>query len=211
MGGLHAGRPALYALVRGVDRQPLVAARPAGDLRPLHLALVLPPRVEPQPPALRTQQELQGHLRVGQCHRLRHGRRLARAHLRLPDVRHPHLVDGEIAARGRLPLREQGDLRPPDAQHAALVPVRAPHDALFGDQKVLLRGREVALPPPEGATADPPQRRGGLQLPGRRHGPARKPGGHLLRRAAQLRGVVRPRRGAPPAQREIYGRQPSGR
>ncbi len=89
-------------------------------------------------------------LRMGQRHHLRNGRGVAGAHLHLPDVRHPHLVDGVVAAYRRLPLREQGGLRPADAQHAAVVPLRTPHDALLADEEIVLRGDQVAVPPAQG-------------------------------------------------------------
>ena len=140
----HAGRIALYALVRGLDGQPLDAAGTAGHLRPLHHEILLPLRVEPQREDVPAQHNLQDGLRVGQRHHLRDGRGDAGAHLRLPDVRHPHLVDGTDAAHRRLPLREQGGLRTADAQHAAVVPLRTPHDALLADQEIVLRGDQVA-------------------------------------------------------------------
>ena len=96
----------------------------------------------------------------------------------------PIVVDGEVAAGGRLPLREQGGLRSPDAQHAGGVPVRTPYDAFLADQKIVLRERQMALPPPQGTGPNRAQRRGGIQLPGRRHGAARAAGRYLLRRAA---------------------------
>ena len=127
----------------------------AGHLRPLHHEVLLPLRVEPQRDDVPPEQGLQDRLRVGQRHHLRHGRRHAGPYLHLPDVRHPHLVDGTVAAGGRLPLREQGGLRTPDAQHAAVVPLRAPHDAFLADQEIVLRGDQMAVPPSERTQAHP--------------------------------------------------------
>ena len=135
MGRLHARLAALHAVVRRMDGQPMDAAGAGGDLRPLHFEVLLPLRVVPQRAPLPAEQDLQDRLRMGQRHHLRHGGGVAGAHLHLPDVRHPHLVDGKVAADRRLPLREQGDLRPADAQHAAVVPVRTPHDALSRRRK----------------------------------------------------------------------------
>ena len=92
-------------------------------------------------------------VRMGQRHHLRDGRGDAGASIHLPNVRHPHLVDGADAAHRRLSLREQGGLRTADAQHAAVVPLRTPHDALLADQEIVLRGDQVALPPPQGAAS----------------------------------------------------------
>ena len=126
MGRLHARLAALHAVVRRMDGQPMDAAGAGGDLRPLHFEVLLPLRVVPQRAPLPAEQDLQDRLRMDQRHHLRHGGGVAGAHLHLPDVRHPHLVDGKVAADRRLPLREQGDLRSADAQHAAVVPVRTP-------------------------------------------------------------------------------------
>ena len=60
------------------------------------------PRLKNEAERVRTvpeKQSLQDRIRMGQRHHLRHGGRNARAHLLLPDVRDPHLVDGEIPAR----------------------------------------------------------------------------------------------------------------
>ena len=46
----------------------------------------------------------QDRIRMGKRHHLRHGRGFAGAYLRLPDVRHPDLVDGKVAADRRLSL-----------------------------------------------------------------------------------------------------------
>ena len=118
------------------------------------------------------QPDLQIHLRVGQRNRFRNGRRLAHPHLRLPDVRHPVVVDGVVASHRRLPLREQGGLRPPDAQHAGVVPLRTPYDALLADEEILLGVHPMAVPPAQRIAQHRAQRRGGLQLPRRRHGAA---------------------------------------
>ena len=205
----YTRRPALYTLVRRLDREPLDAPRAPDHLRPLHLETLLPLRLAPKYRTLQTEQTLQDRLRVGQRHHLRNGRRYARAHLHLPDVRDPHLVDGEVAARRRLPLRQQGIIRAPDAQHAPVVPLRPPHDALLADQKIILRSDQVALPPAQGTQAHPPKRRRGLQLPGRRHRAPGKPVGDLLRRAARFRGVVRKGGGTQTPQREVHGHQPA--
>lgn len=111
MGRLHARLAALHAVVRRMDGQPMDAAGAGGDLRPLHFEVLLPLRVVPQRAPLPAEQDLQDRLRMDQRHHLRHGGGVAGAHLHLPDVRHPHLVDGKVAADRRLPLREQGDLR----------------------------------------------------------------------------------------------------
>ena len=140
MGRFHAGRVALYALVRGLDGQPLAAAGTAGHLRPLHHEVLLPLRLEPQREDVPAQQNLPHGVRMGQRHHLRDGRGDAGASIHLPNVRHPHLVDGADAAHRRLSLREQGGLRTADAQHAAVVPLRTPHDALLADQEIVLRG-----------------------------------------------------------------------
>ena len=210
MGRLHARLAALHAVVRRMDGQPLAAAGAGGDLRPLHFEVLLPLRVVPQRTPLPAEQDLQDRLRMGQRHHLRHGGGVAGAHLHLPDVRHPHLVDGKVAADRRLPLREQGDLRPADAQHAAVVPVRTPHDAFLADEKIVFRGGQVALPPAQGIAQDQTQRRGGLQFPGGRHRTARKPGRDLLRRAARLRRVVRQGGGTQAPRGEVHHRQPPG-
>lgn len=135
MGRLRARLAALHALVRRMDRQSLDAAGAGGDLRPLHHEVLLPLRLVPQRAYVPAEQGLQDRIRMGKRHHLRHGRGFAGAYLRLPDVRHPDLVDGKVAADRRLSLCEQGDLRTADAQHAAVVPVRASHDALLADQK----------------------------------------------------------------------------
>ena len=208
MGRVHARRTALYAMVRGLDGQPLAAVGTAGHLRPLHHEVLLPLCVEPQREDVPPEQGLQDRLRMGQRHYLRHGRRHAGPYLPLPDVCHPHLVDGTVAAGGRLSLCEQGGLRTPDAQHAAVVPVRTPHDAVLADQEIVLRGDQVAVPPSERTQADPPQRRGGLQLPGGGHRAARGPGRDLLRRRARVRTFVRQGGGAQASQSGIHDHQP---
>ncbi len=85
-------------------------------------------------------------LRMGQRDHFRHGRSLAHRHIFIFQMYViPVVVDGVIAADRRLPLREQGGLRPPDAQHAGVVPVRTPYDALFADEKIVLRMRSNGL------------------------------------------------------------------
>ena len=170
MGGLRAHGHALRTLVRGVDGQPLAAAGAAADLRLLHIAAVLPPCVEPQREAVRTEQTLQDGLRMGERRDFRHDCGDAGTPVRIPDVRDSHLVDGTLAAGGRLPLREQGDLRTADAQHAAVVPVRTPHDAVLANQEIVFRSDPLGLSPAQGTAQDKTQRRSSLQLPGGRHG-----------------------------------------
>ena len=208
MGRLRARLAALHALVRRMDRRSLDAAGAGGDLRPLHHEVLLPLRLVPQRAYVPAEQGLQDRIRMGKRHHLRHGRGFAGAYLRLPDVRHPDLVDGKVAADRRLSLCEQGDLRTADAQHAAVVPVRASHDALLADQKIVLRSRQVAVPPAQGVAQNQTQRRGGLQLPGGRHRPSGESERHLLRRAAQLRGFVRQRGGTQASGRKIHHHQP---
>ena len=210
MGRLHAGCDSLHAVVRRMDGQPVDAARPARHLRPLHFGLFLPFHLAPQRRDVPPKPHLQGLLRMDQCDRLRHGRGYARAYLPVPDVRDPFVLDGEVAAYRGLPLREQGGLRPPDAQHARFVPVRASHHAVFADPEIVLRNREMALPPAQGTGSRETQRRGGLQLPGGRHGAARHAGRYLLRRAAPIPTGFRPRGGPAAPVRGTRGRYAAG-
>jgi len=91
----------------------------------------------------------------------------------------PVVVDGVVASHRRLPLREQGGLRPPDAQHAGVVPLRTPYDALLSDEEILLGVHPMAVPPAQRIAQHRAQRRGGLQLPRRRHGAAPAAGRQL--------------------------------
>ena len=162
MGGILARDHTLRPLVRGVDRQSVASARRARNIRPLHLASLLPLRLEQECPSVREELRIPHRLRVGQRYNLRYGRSLAHTPVRIPDVCHPILVDGEDAAHRRLSLRQQGDIRTPDAQHPRIVPLRTPYHALLADQEVIQRVHQMAVPPTEGSATDRTQRRGGI-------------------------------------------------
>jgi len=208
---LHLLEPPLYPVVRHLDGQPVAAAGRTGHRRPLLHAFPLAAHRPAQPRMVPPQSDLQIHLRVGQRNRFRNGRRLAHPHLRLPDVRHPVVVDGVVASHRRLPLREQGGLRPPDAQHAGVVPLRTPYDALLTDEEILLGVHPMAVPPAQRIAQHRAQRRGGLQLPRRRHGAAPAAGRHLLRRAARIPAHAGRQGGPRETVPRLHGHHPSGR
>ena len=202
--------PALYPVVRRLDRQSLAAAGRTGHHRPLFHALPVAVHRREKPRMVPPQRNLQVHLRMGQRHRFRNGRGLADPHLRLPDVRHPVVVDGVVAADRRLPLCQQGRLRAADAQHPRRIPLRTPYDALLTDEEILLGVHQMALSPAQGFRQRETQRRGGLQLSGGRHGAASAAGRHLLRRTARIPAYLRAEGGPRAAFPRLYGHHSSG-
>ena len=150
MGRIRLGDHPLCIVVRLVDGQLVDAVGRDSNLRPLHLASVLPLRMEQERASVRKKPALPQRIRVGERHSVRHSGGVDHPSVRIPDVRDPLFVDGEDPLGRRLSLCKQGDVRPADAQHAAFVPLRAPHDALLADQEVVQRGGEMALPPFEG-------------------------------------------------------------
>ena len=105
---------------------------------------------------------------VGRCPRLCPRRRLFHQSLFLPELRHPLQLLGEITAHGRLPLRQQGELRtahPADTPHHALDPAYTAHRQL----QVVYRVAPVGLPSRQGIRTGAAQRHRRLQLSRRRH------------------------------------------
>ena len=127
---------------------------------------------------------------LGGRHRVRPGSRLLRQHLPLPELSDTVVVAGEITARGRLPLREQGELRTARAQHAALHAAGPAHTARVQLQ-VVHRVAAVEVQARAGLRTGEAERHRGVQLPRRRHCGHQLPADRLLqpglqRRAARL-------------------------
>ena len=117
---------------------------------------------------------------MGRRHHLCPRGRVLRQHLLLPKLPDPHLLPGEVPARGRLPLRQQDELRAARAQHPPVHAPDAAHPARPGLQ-VVSRSPAVALQARGRIRHPAAGRHRSLQLPRRGHRGTRLPAdGHLF-------------------------------
>ena len=104
---------------------------------------------------------------VGRCTRVRPRRRLFHQPILLPELRHPLVVAGKIAAHGRLSLRVESQLRTAHPANAADNAAHATHAAAHRHEIVYFLAT-LGLSPCEGTRTGRTERHRGVQLPCRR-------------------------------------------